>query len=212
MIEIRTAVVGVLETNCYLAYDPATMKGFFVDPGSDPEYLSQYAESLGFLPEAILLTHGHFDHTMAVKQLAERFSIPYYVSENERELMRDPQMNMSYAHCGAYGLKADRLLRDGDRLSLAGFSIEVIATPGHTAGSASYYLPEEKLLFSGDTLFRGTFGTTKLPTGSFSQIVSSIRDTLFLLPDDVNVLPGHSAPTTIGREKAENPLRHRTFS
>ena len=128
-------------------------------------------------------------------------------SETERELLADPSLNLSLAlGMPRTSLKADREVRDGEVVEAAGFHFQVIATPGHTKGSVCYLEKEEKVLFSGDTLFEQSLGRTDFPTGSAKEIVESITGKLFALPDDTMVYPGHGDPTVIGREKQYNPV------
>ena len=159
----------------------------------------------GYDMKAILLTHGHFDHIYAVNDLKKRLDVPVYAYADEAVLMGDSWMNRSKAWAEAMTVKPDILLHDGDELDLAGFHIRVIHTPGHTAGSCCYYFEEEKILIAGDTLFYESYGRTDLDTGSEAAIMRSLREQLFLLPDDVEVYPGHGDSTTIGHEKKYNP-------
>lgn len=207
MTELCRLVLGGLETNCYLVWDDETRAGFLVDPGSDPERILEELKKREIRAEAILLTHGHFDHMLAVPELRKAFHAPVYAGEKEAALLGDPMLNLSYSYCGSLSITADVLVKDGNELSLAGERVIVMETPGHTAGSVSYYLPDAKILFSGDTLFFETFGNTKLPTGSIRDVAVSVRALLQKLPDDTRVLPGHDRETTIAHEKTANPLR-----
>lgn len=207
MIQIETLVLGGLETNCYFAWNPETKEGFLVDPGSDPEQILKKIKTTGIRVQAILLTHGHFDHFLAVPELLKTLPVRTYIGAEEEALLRDPMQNMSYAYCGNVSMEPDLTVQGGEELRIAGYRIVVLETPGHTVGSVSFYLPEEGILFSGDTLFLETFGNTKLPTGSLRQIVESVRNKLLLLPDETRVLPGHDGETTIAHEKRYNPLR-----
>ena len=126
---------------------------------------------------------------------------------DETELLRDPSMNLSGTMgTEQFSMEADELLRDGQIVKLLDCDWKVMATPGHTKGSVCYYLASEEVLFSGDTLFAESLGRTDLPTGSVQQIVRSIAERLFELPDDTMVYPGHGDPTTIGHEKIYNPV------
>lgn len=155
---------------------------------------------------AILLTHGHFDHIMAVEGLRKEYQIPMYASKDEVEVLANPQLNVS-TMMGAYvSMKADELFADGDVLELAGMKLKVISTPGHTIGSVCFYIEEEKMLISGDTLFEASVGRTDFPTGSSRQLIHSIKTRLFILPEDVNVFPGHGEVTSIAYEKTHNPF------
>ena len=132
-----------------------------------------------------------------------------YAGAAEEPLFLDPGKNLSAQMWPEQvSFKPDELLHDGDSLELLGFQWKVLETPGHTAGGICYYLPEEEVLLAGDTLFENSFGRTDLPTGSMSQLVRSIVDKLFVLPDDTMVYPGHGDPTTIGHEKRYNPVSY----
>ena len=208
MIRVETISGGLLPTNCYLFMDESTGKAAVVDPGFFSAELEQAVEQVGAENvEAILLTHGHFDHIMAVPELKAEFGAPVYAHEAEEKLLKDTQMNLSAPWVGrALSLEAERLLKDGEKFELAGFEIQAVHTPGHTAGGVSYYLEAEGVLFSGDTLFRGSYGRVDLPTASGAEIARSICEKLLPLPEETAVYPGHERETTIASERKYNPL------
>lgn len=204
MIEL---MVGMVMTNCYIGYNDDTREAFIVDPGDDARRISQAVREQKLNVKGILLTHGHFDHIMAVPELKEEFGAPVYAHEAEAALLKDTQMNLSAPWVGrALSLLADRLLADGERFEMAGFEIQAIHTPGHTAGGVSYYLESEQVLFSGDTLFCGSYGRVDLPTASGADIARSINEKLLPLPEETAVYPGHERETSIASERKYNPL------
>ena len=204
---LQVAVVGVMQTNCYLLSNTETKETIIVDPGDQGNRIVQVCLKEELRPVGILLTHGHFDHIGGVKVLTDAFRVPVYASEAEEELLAEPGMNLSAKFQGySISLVSDVLLADGEEFSLAGFRIKAIHTPGHTGGGMCYYLPEESILFSGDTLFRHTYGRTDLPTSSFAKLKDSLIHKLFVLPEEIEALPGHGNATTIGEEKKKNPI------
>lgn len=204
-MKIEQFCVGPVGTNCYFAIQEQTSEMLVIDPGDSAQMLADKIHRENLKPQAILLTHGHFDHVMAAQELAEIFGIQIYAHEAEKETLEQPRMNVS----GMIGRKdsyhADVFVKDGEELELAGMKIKVFHTPGHTPGGCCYYLESEKVLFSGDTLFCQSVGRTDFPGGSMAQIVRSIKEKLMTLPDDVKVYPGHMDLTTIGMERAQNP-------
>lgn len=206
-MRIKTMVLGHVQTNCYLVYEEGSGRGVIIDPADNGPAISAACREAKVTPEAILLTHGHGDHILAADGLRQEWKIPVIASETERELLADPSLNLSLAlGMPRTSLKADREVRDGEVVEAAGFHFQVIATPGHTKGSVCYLEKEEKVLFSGDTLFEQSLGRTDFPTGSAKEIVESITGKLFALLDDTMVYPGHGDPTVIGREKQYNPV------
>lgn len=205
--EIHAAVLGIVGTNVYLLVNKETSEAVIIDPADEAPAILKLCDKAGAVPVAILLTHGHFDHTGAAAELARDLDLPIYAYSGENALMRDPMANGSASLAGFTATcTADREVTEGQMLKLAGFKIKVLHTPGHTAGSCCYYLPDEGILVSGDTLFRGSYGRTDLETGSDAAIVRSVRRLLRDLPDDTVVLPGHMGKTTIAFEKKYNPL------
>lgn len=205
-LAIRMMVLGPVQTNCYFLINEDTKEVLIVDPADRAQKIIEWINSEGLKPVAILLTHGHFDHIMGVQGVKKEYGIPVYASKDEVEVFADPQINVS-TMMGAYlSMKADELFSDGDVLELAGMKLKVISTPGHTIGSVCFYMEEEKVLISGDTLFEASVGRSDFPTGSSRQLIESIKTRLFVLPDDTDVFPGHGGTTNIAYEKAHNPF------
>lgn len=200
-------VVGPISTNCYFVVNSDSKETIIIDPGDEAEYLIDRVKTSDLKPVAILLTHGHFDHVGAAGRLVEEYSIPVYASRNERNTLRDPLIN----HSGVNGripaiYHASDLLDDEQMLELAGFEIKVLYTPGHTPGGVCYYFPSEGCVFSGDTLFYNSVGRTDFVKSSSEDLINSIKTKLMTLDDDVLVLTGHDARTTIGEERMHNPF------
>lgn len=206
-MQIVRKILGPVQTNVYFVYDSGTREGVIIDPADQVEHIETCVREEGFTPQAILLTHGHFDHVMAAEAVRERYHIPIWALEQEAETLLDPMLNGD-ARFLRRGLRIrpDRLLHDGEELTLLNRRWQVLWTPGHTAGSCCYYIPEERVLFAGDTLFQGSYGRYDLPGGNYREIQQSLTERLFQLPDDVVVFPGHMEETTIGFEKKYNPI------
>ena len=199
-------VVGAVQTNCYFVYNTATSECIIIDPGDEEQAISIFISQKGFKPVAILLTHGHFDHTGAVEGLKAKYGIKVYAALDERETLQDPYINLSSQLMGKrIVLEADEWLEDGQIIELIGEKIKCLLTPGHTEGGMCFYFTGSGMLFSGDTLFEQSVGRTDFPGGSMSKLVQSIRTKLFVLPDYLKVYPGHGMMTTIGDEKIMNP-------
>ena len=203
--EVLRYIVGPVCTNCYLLVNHKTGELLVVDSGDQAQLIEKQIEKTGAKPVAILLTHGHFDHAGAAEELADKYQISIYAHEAERETLEDPGLNL----CGMIGehkvYHADIFVKDEEVLNLAGFSIRVFITPGHTIGGCCYYIADEKILFSGDTLFQESVGRTDFPRGSASDLIRAIREKLMPLPDDVTVYTGHDESTLIGYERMHNP-------
>lgn len=198
--------VGQVQTNCYFVINEETQQMLIVDPGASAPLLAEEIRKQDLKPEAILLTHGHFDHAMAAEELAGIFDIKIYAHEAEKETLEQPGLNASGMLGRRDKYRADVFVKDKEVLQLAGMELEVLHTPGHTEGGCCYYIEKEQVLFSGDTLFCQSVGRTDFPRGSMSQIVRSIKEKLLPLPDEVKVYPGHMEPTSIGMERVSNPF------
>ena len=209
-LQIEHYIVGPVQTNCYFLIHKDTHEMLVVDPGDSGQKLADRAKANGYHPKAILLTHGHFDHADGVEDFLASFpdqKIPVYAHEKEKETLSDPRRNLSgEMGFGGKSYHADVFVKDHETLNLAGFQIEVLFTPGHTAGGCCFYLPEEKSLFCGDTIFAGSIGRTDFLDGSLSTLVRSIKDQCFTLPDDTMLFPGHEGTSTIANEKRYNPF------
>ena len=202
---IQQRVLGMVSTNVYVCMHAETKEAFIVDPADDADEIIRLVSAMGAKPCAILLTHGHFDHIGAADALRKRYEIPVYAEEHEKELLSSPALNLSGGWADSLTLTADHLLKDGDMLNIAGFTIRVLHTPGHTPGGCCYELVGEDILFSGDTLFYVSVGRTDFPGSSGAAMRMSLHRLLEELSEDTQVLPGHGESTTIGYEKRNNP-------
>lgn len=205
-IKVGRMVVGAVQTNCYFLQNTDTNQVIVIDPADKGDKIYEELTRSGYQVEAILLTHGHFDHIMGVDALRKLSNAKAYLGEKEEKLISNADLNVSAMFGTPYTTTADILVKDNQILELAGMKIRVIHTPGHTAGGVSYYLEEQGILFCGDTLFLESVGRTDFPTSSAADIKQSIREKLFLLPDEVYVYPGHGPTTTIEHEKENNPF------
>lgn len=203
---LENLVLGVVGTNTYFAQNAETKELFIVDPADRAELIIQKIEYMQGIPVGILVTHGHFDHILAAEDLRRKYNIPVIVCDKEKDLLEDPYKNLTYEVGRSATLKADRYIRDKEEFTLAGFRIRLLHTPGHTKGSCCYYLMEEDVLFSGDTLFHCSVGRTDFPGGSAREIKESLHFLLENIPENTRVCPGHEEATTIAYEKRYNPF------
>jgi len=204
-MRINHYVVGQVQTNCYVVINDENKECFIIDPGASAKQLAERVRNDELKPVAILLTHGHFDHAGAAEELAKEFGVKIYVHEAEKDTLQDANKNVSWMVGKSESYRADIFLKDEQELELADMKIKVFHTPGHTEGGCCYYLPEDGVVFSGDTLFAQSVGRTDFPGGSMSQIVRSIQEKLMILSDDTTVYPGHNEITTIETERKYNP-------
>lgn len=204
--ELQKCILGMVSTNCYFLKNKTTNELLIVDPADEPEEIFRKVREMEGTPAAVLLTHGHYDHILAADAVRKEYKIRLYACRAEKALLADAMANLSAYGGAACTLQADVWLEDLEVFEAAGFSIQTLHTPGHTAGSCCYYLKDEGLLFSGDTLFYGSVGRTDFPGGSTAQIVRSLHKLVDNLPQETEVYPGHDISTTIGYEKRYNPF------
>jgi glyoxylase-like metal-dependent hydrolase (beta-lactamase superfamily II) len=210
---------GSFQANCFVLAQEAGGPCVVVDPGEGSEQpLGDLLRQHRLDPVAVLLTHGHFDHIFAVTPVCDGNDIPAWIHPEDRVLLSDPLRALSAEARQFFGGRVAlreprevRLLADGASLELAGLTLTVDHTPGHTRGSVTFHSVAgagPALLVSGDTLFAGSIGRTDLPGGDHEQMLASLKDKILVLDDKTVVLPGHGPQTTIGRERASNPFLH----
>ena len=207
-LEVRGVVVGLFQENCWIVGSRQRGEAVVIDPGDEPEEILALARDMGVKITRVLASHAHLDHIMAARDIVQATGAPFllhaadvriaeYMPESARQLLG---REVSPAPA------VDAFPVDGQDIEVAGVTLKVIHTPGHTPGSVSLYAAEAHLLFSGDTLFRESIGRTDLPGGDTQTILQSIGKRLYTLPDDTRVLPGHMQETTIGYERTHNPF------
>ena len=202
---IESVVVGSVGTNCYIVHKKDSEHCFVVDPGDSGDKIANYIRDQKMILDHILLTHGHFDHIQGVRDLKNAIRGEICALDVEKELLADARMNVSAMTGRPEELEADRWLHDGQQFESAGITMKVIHTPGHTKGSCCYFLEEQKVLFSGDTLFMESVGRADLPTGNEKDLMQSVREKVLTLPGETKVFSGHGPATSIGYEQANNP-------
>ena len=189
-------------TNCYIILDEQSKEAMVIDPAGDVDRIVEMINILEGKLKYIYLTHCHGDHIAGVNELRNRCGGRVLIHREDTEGLNNPEINLTpYIGMPEIELEADSRIDDNDLIHLGDLELKVIHTPGHTRGGTSLYCEKENCLFSGDTLFRGTWGRTDLPTSSIEDIMDSIINKLMKLPDDTIVYPGHGLSTKIGDEK-----------
>lgn len=205
MIEYKLAVVGPLDTNCYLVYCSETRECAVIDPGAEADRIFPLILEFDLKPIYILNTHGHIDHIGANRDVKDKFEIPLGIHPLDQPLLKmAQQFELSFFLGARESPPADFLFQDGDAIAIGRSSLRIIHTPGHTPGSVSFL--GDGMLFSGDTLFNGGIGRTDLPGGSARDLEASLREKILTLPTETIVLPGHGPWTTVGEEIESNPF------
>jgi hydroxyacylglutathione hydrolase len=199
--------VGMLGCNCSVLGDETTRKAIVIDPGDDVSDIIAILERNRLTVTMIVITHAHIDHIGGAEKLRTHTGAPVYMHEADK--MLSDRLDMQASWLGVETPKdpgIDKPAREGDIIRAGSIEAHVLHTPGHTPGSISLYLPLEKKVIAGDTLFQGSIGRTDLPGGDTAQIGRSIRAKLYTLPEDTIVFPGHGETTSIGEEKRHNPF------
>lgn len=206
---LRHIVVGVFQENCYIIGSRRTREAICIDPGDQPAEILALARDMGVEIKRIANSHAHVDHILGVGEVKARTGASFLLHPDDLTLARHAAQNAVrfLGYVPEAPPEPDALLADGDIVQVEGLQLKVLHTPGHTRGSVSYYT--EGMLFSGDTLFRGSIGRTDLAGGDYDQEMASIVDRLLLLPDETIVLPGHMMETQIGLERQTNPFIRR---
>ncbi|MCS7132201.1 MAG: MBL fold metallo-hydrolase [Nitrososphaeria archaeon] len=206
VLVIERVTVGPLDTNSYVVFDSGRREGILIDAGGDPVKILSVIEGCNLRMTGIYLTHGHFDHVLAVNDLKKELNCGFYIHDHDREILLQAPLDAERL----LGLSIPRPpppdggIKEGDVIYVGGFKLEVIHTPGHTPGSVCFVADE--CVFTGDTLFAGSIGRTDLAGGDLEKLISSIQNKLFVLPDDCVVYPGHGPSTVLRVEKLMNPF------
>lgn len=204
-MELMRIPAGIYAANCYIVYSENTKDGIVVDPGGDADHILETIEKNKLNINHIILTHGHGDHIGGVTELKNALNVSVMIHEEDAEMLRNGEINLSTTMAmGSVEIEPDKLLKDGDIIKFGDLEAEVIHTPGHTKGGIC--LKIENILITGDTLFAGSIGRTDLSGGNYETIISSIKEKLMVLSDNIEVFPGHGGPSTIGRERVRNPF------
>jgi hydroxyacylglutathione hydrolase len=195
---------GILKANCYIVFDEDTKEGIVVDPGGDADKILDICRENETDIKYIVLTHGHGDHAAGVVDIKAATNAQILMNKADDFLIHGGNQRLIPILRKMKLFDADQNIEDGDIIKLNGFELEIIATPGHTPGGVCIKIGD--MIFSGDTLFKGSVGRTDFELGSMDMLIASIKDKLCRLPDETIVYPGHEGSTTIGNEKKFNPF------
>jgi hydroxyacylglutathione hydrolase len=198
---ILSLTVGMIQANCFVLGCEQTKEAVVIDPGAEAKRIQSGLQKHALQIKYIINTHGHFDHVGANKTLKDMTGAPILIHREDAPMLSH---GGGMWGMGSQTSQADQFIKDGDRISFGQITLEVIHTPGHSPGGISLYTP--KVVFVGDTLFAGSIGRTDFPGGDYDQLISCVRNRLFVLGDDVQVFPGHGPDTTIGYERENNPF------
>ena len=206
-LDVQMLTVGAIAENCFLLRREDSDRLLIVDPGEEAERILGAVEETGAKVEAILVTHCHFDHIGAVAPVAAATEAPVYCPRLEAPVLADIMAFVPYPGFGPFeSYDADELVGGGEALELAGLTLDVLFTPGHSPGHVTYSVRDENAIFSGDVLFQGSVGRVDLPGGDGPTLLRSINELLESHPPETAVYPGHMGATTLATERATNPF------
>lgn len=200
-MKISRIPLGIYAANCYILTDEDTKDTAIIDPGGNAEFLINEIEKLNVNVKYILLTHGHADHIGGVNEVKKHYNIPAYINSKDMEMISSGEDIFGKLWDNT---ENDKVIKEGDVLSLGNLKIKCIETPGHTPGGMCFLV--ENVIFTGDTLFQGSIGRTDFIGGDFDSLITNVRTKLMCLNDDIMVLPGHGPESSIGYEKKNNPF------
>jgi glyoxylase-like metal-dependent hydrolase (beta-lactamase superfamily II) len=207
VIDVQMFTVGMVQENCFLVRPKGSDRAVIVDPGEEAPRLLQAIEDAGVTLDAILLTHTHFDHVGAVAPIARATGAPVYCPQLEVPVLQDVMAYVPWPGFGPYeSWDPEETVEGGETLELAGLTLDVVFTPGHSPGHVTYAVRGEQALLSGDVLFQSSVGRTDLPGGDTATLMRSIAGLLERFDDKTRVYPGHMGITTLGAERATNPF------
>lgn len=198
---IERLIVGQLQTNCYLVWDEKSRGAVIIDPGDDADFIIRKIQDLELKPELILVTHGHFDHVLAIPELKLAFQIPFLMHKKDLFLLKRSRETAKFftGKEADSPLAPDKFIKENDFIKFGQRKLKTLENPGHSPGGVSFF--SRGLLFSGDTLFNQGIGRTDYSYASEKELIDSIKNKLFKLPNETRVYPGHGEETTIGKEK-----------
>jgi len=208
-MKIDRLILGAYETNCYVLRSSEAVKDcLIVDAGLGAGKLIKFLQEHKLNPVALVLTHGHIDHIAGADALRAEFpDIKVYIHKLDAGMLAEPHTNLSAMTGESFSIEpVEFSLEENDVVERAGVKLSVLHTPGHTPGGICLYSKDEEIVFTDDALFADSIGRTDFPNGSMSQLLKSIKEKLFTLPDKTKVYPGHGPITTIAHEKAHNPF------
>lgn len=204
---LQTLVVGPLAVNCYIIADEHAREAIVIDPGGDAQKISDALRQHRLRVTQIVNTHAHFDHCGAIDDIRREWGAPFAIHSAEKDMLASANTTARMFGLDMAPVKPpDRWLEEGDMVTAANVHLQVIHTPGHSPGGICLYDAQNKILFSGDTLFHGSIGRTDFPGCSLSDLLTSIKTKLLTLPGDTTVYPGHGVATSIGEENLLNPF------
>ena len=202
---LQTVVVGPLSENCFVIGCEATKTGAIIDPGDEAAQIIRIVEKQALEIKYILLTHGHIDHLAVLQKLKEKYQAEFLMHQDDLLLVKNASMQAAMFGLPDPGAPTpDRFLAEGDTVTLGKLSINILHTPGHSPGSITFFVDDK--LFVGDLIFSGSIGRTDLPGGNYEQLIQSVENKIFTLPDATVIFPGHGPATSAGTEKRYNPF------